>query len=58
MSWLRLSIILLAVLIGPFFTITAINTLFGLGIDVNVGTWFAMAWIHIVFASTTKHIQS
>ncbi len=45
---LGLVLIALFIFIGPYFTITALNTLFGLGIEVTVGTWFAMFWIHLV----------
>jgi hypothetical protein len=44
---LGLAMIVLFIFIGPYFTILALNTLFGLGIEVTVGTWFAMFWIHI-----------
>jgi len=47
---LGLVLLALFVFIGPFFTITALNTLFGLGIEVTAGTWFAMAWLHPVLA--------
>lgn len=39
------------VIIGPIFTILALNTLFGVGIDLTFGTWFAMAWLHFVAGS-------
>ena len=45
-----LALIVLFAFIGPFFTITDLNTLFGLGIDVTVGSWFAMFWVHLVLA--------
>ena len=51
MPWLFAPLILLFIFIGPFFTITALNTLFELGIEVTVGTWFAMAWLHLALAS-------
>ena len=47
---LGLALIVLFIFIGPYFTILALNTLFGLGIEVTVGTWFAMAWLHLVLA--------
>lgn len=39
------------VIIGPIFTILALNTLFNVGIDLTLGTWFAMAWLHFVAGS-------
>ena len=46
-----IALIVLFIFVGPYFTITALNTLFGLGIEVTFGTWFAMFWIHLVLAS-------
>jgi hypothetical protein len=51
MLWLFAPLILLFIFIGPYFTILALNTLFGLGIEVTVGTWFAMLWLHLALAS-------
>ena len=51
---LGLALIVLFVFIGPFFTIIALNALFGLGIEVTFGTWFAMFWIHLVLAPKSK----
>jgi hypothetical protein len=39
------------VIIGPIFSILALNTLFNVGIDLSIGTWFAMAWLHFVAGS-------
>ena len=41
-------LIVLFIFIGPYFSIIALNTLFGLGIEVTLGTWFAMFWLHLV----------
>jgi hypothetical protein len=42
--------------IGPWFTIMAINTLFGLNIEIGIGTWFAAAWLNIIVTGTLfKH---
>ena len=54
MLWLFAPLVLLFIFIGPFFTITALNTLFGLGIEVTVGTWFAMLWLHLVLATKSS----
>jgi len=43
----------LFVFICPVFSITALNTLFGLGIPLTVGTWFAMFWLHLMMASSS-----
>jgi hypothetical protein len=49
-------LIVLFIFIGPYFTILALNTLFGLGIEVTVGTWFAMLWLHL--ALVPKSVSS
>lgn len=36
------------VLIGPFITIWALNTLFGLGIAYTFWTWVAVVWLGLV----------
>lgn len=48
---LVIALIAVFIFIGPYFSIIALNTLFGLGIEVTLGTWFAMAWIQVVLAS-------
>lgn len=45
-----IALILVLVVIGPYFSILALNTLFGVGIQFNFGTWLAMAWTHMVLA--------
>jgi len=47
-------LIVLFIFIGPYFTIMALNTLFGLGIAVTWGTWFAMFWLHLVLAAKSS----
>ena len=45
-----LAVLLLAfffLLISPFVTIWALNTLFALGIEYNIWTWLASAWIGV-----------
>ena len=48
---LVIALIAVFIFIGPYFTIIALNALFGLGIEVTIGTWFAMLWLHIVIAA-------
>ena len=48
---LTIAVILVFVFAGPYFSILALNTLFGLGIELTVGTWFAALWIMIVIAA-------
>lgn len=47
---LVIALIAVFIFIGPYFTIIALNTLFGLGIEVTLGTWFAMLWILVALA--------
>jgi hypothetical protein len=46
-------ILLLVVLIGvgPVLTIMSLNTLFGLGIAINIWTWLSVAWLSAFFAA-------
>jgi 5-bromo-4-chloroindolyl phosphate hydrolysis protein len=46
-------ILLVVVLIGigPVLTILALNTLFGLGIVINIWTWLSVAWLSAFFAA-------
>lgn len=41
------------VFIGPYFSILAVNTLFNTGIELNLYTWLAAAWINILLGSGT-----
>ena len=45
-------LMVLVVVVGPVFSIWALNTLFGLGIQLSTGSWFAMAWLHILLVRT------
>jgi hypothetical protein len=40
--------LLLIVAFAPIITILALNTLFDLGIDVNIWTWLSIAWLQMV----------
>ena len=39
--------VVLLIAVGPFISIWALNTLFGLGIAYNFWTWLAMIWVGI-----------
>ena len=45
-----LALVLLFIFVGPVFSIMALNSLFGLGIDLTFGHWFAMFWVHLVLS--------
>lgn len=51
---LHIALIAIFIFIGPYFSIIALNTLFGLGIELTVGTWVAMLWLHIVLAAKSS----
>lgn len=51
MGFTVIAFFIFLVIIGPIFTILALNTLFNVGIDLTLGTWFAMAWLHFVAGS-------
>lgn len=48
---LLIAIILFLIIIGPIFTIAALNTLFALGIAYNIYTWFAVLWLQFLLFS-------
>lgn len=53
MKYILVIAFVLAVLIGsPIATIMALNTLFGLNIDVTLGTWFASFWLTSLFGGS------
>jgi hypothetical protein len=49
-------LILVALVLGPWVTIWALNTLFPLlAIPFNLATWFAVIWIGAFFKTTFKY---
>jgi hypothetical protein len=38
----------------PLITIWSFNTLFGLAIGYNLGTWFAMFWLHAALSGAVS----
>jgi len=49
-----LALYIIAIIVGPVFTIGALNTLFTLSIPLNVWTWLSAAWIQIILTSRSK----
>jgi hypothetical protein len=41
--------VLVYLIMVPFISVLALNTLFGLGIPYTLGTYFASIWMHFVF---------
>jgi hypothetical protein len=41
-------LLLVLIAVGPFITIWALNTLFGLGIAYTFWTWLAVVWLGLV----------
>ncbi len=42
--------VIMLIIIGPVAAIWAVNTLFGLGIDINITTWFAAFLLMLFFS--------
>ena len=40
--------VLVFIFVGPYFSIEALNALFGLDIKTSATTWCAMFWVHVV----------
>ena len=52
-------LILVLLLVSPIFTIWALNTLFPvLAIPMNIWTWLAVIWLHIVIGSASYSKKS
>lgn len=45
-----LALLILFILAGPVLTIVALNTLFGTGIQLTLGTYLATLWLGIVLS--------
>ena len=45
---------LVVALLGPWFTILALNTLFGLTIELTLGTWAAALWLQFLIVGGLK----
>jgi hypothetical protein len=47
------------IVIGPIFTIWSLNTLFNLGIPVDMSTWLAVSWLTLMtVGNVTSAIKS
>lgn len=52
-------LIVVLLLVSPIFTIWALNTLFPvLAIPMNIWTWLAVLWLHIVIGSASYSKKS
>lgn len=47
-----ITLIVILAIVGPIFSIWAINELFGTEIVLTFKTWCAMAWLHIIIAGS------
>lgn len=47
-------VVLVIVIAGPFWTIWALNLLFGLSIPITFKTWLAVTWLEIVLTASAK----
>lgn len=43
------------VIVGPMFTIAALNTLFHVGIPLTLGTWAAALWLGLLVCASTRN---
>ena len=41
------------IIVSPLLSIWALNTVFELHIATDLGTWLAMAWLHLILANGT-----
>lgn len=41
-------LLIILVFVSPIFSIWALNTIFSLAIPMNLWTWLAMSWLHVV----------
>ena len=48
-------IVILAVIYGPLITIWALNTVFGLTIQMNLSTWFATLWLTAIVSAKAHY---
>ena len=49
-------VVIILVLVSPIFTIWALNTIFPvLAIPMNIWTWLAVCWIHIVIGGSVSY---
>lgn len=52
-------LIVVLLLVSPIFTIWALNTLFPiLAIPMNIWTWLAVLWLHIIISSASYSKKS
>lgn len=49
--------IVILLFVGPWFSILALNALFGLGIELTFGTWLAMFWVHLIITGTSRAVS-
>lgn len=45
------------IIIGPVFSIWAVNTLFSMTIPLNIYTWMSAAWLQIVLTNGSKKVN-
>ena len=52
-------LVIVLIIVSPIFTIWALNTLFPvLAIPMNIWTWLAVIWLHIVIGSASYSKKS
>ena len=52
-----LLVILFLLIVAPFITIAALNTLFGLSIAYSFWNWLSVVWLTLVFGGAAASIK-
>jgi hypothetical protein len=51
-------LVIVLIIVSPFLTIWALNTIFSLTIPTNIWTWSAVCWLHIVIGGRVSYEKS
>lgn len=52
-----IALLLLAIFLGPYFTILALNAVFGTGIVMSFWTWLSVAWLQALVIAPLNGIK-
>jgi hypothetical protein len=51
-------LVIVLIIVSPFLSIWALNILFSLTIPMNIWTWLAVCWLHIVIGGSVSYKKS
>lgn len=51
-------LVIVLIIVSPFLSIWALNTLFSLTIPTNIWSWLAVCWLHIVIGGSVSYKKS